>query len=79
MAPPPTVDTFRPRPSVWWLYVLAALILGYVIGRVHQKTLLAKQAGPVGTCYTSDSTVSQRNVTQPTCQSTCSTCTWVQN
>lgn len=71
----PMVDQPRRRPFFWWLLVLAALILGYAIGRITTKMV----SGPLGTCTRSDSTVVARNVSQQTCQSNCASCSWSPN
>lgn len=84
MAPPPTIDSSRPRQTLWWFLILLALILGYFIGRQHQIKINAQAqpgggGGPLGTCISSDSSVVSRNVTQQTCQSSCKNCSWTPN
>jgi hypothetical protein len=68
-----TAHALRARWYYPWIMFVAGLIVGFFVGRY---TLRAATTG--GNCIRSDGTVVARNVSQQSCQATCSTCSWVE-
>jgi hypothetical protein len=74
MAVTSSSQPIRTRWYYPWIMFVAGLIVGFFIG---QYTL--RMATRSGDCIRSDGTVVAHNVSQQSCQATCSTCTWVQD